>query len=66
MAKPAGLVEKVHKRRMREPRTPAYRAVTLGWEREDWAVVDPRGDVIWRGDARVAAMIASRLTRPDA
>ena len=63
MTKPVGLVEKPQKRAAGESRTPAYRAVTLGVEREDWAVVDGRGDVVWRGDARVAAMIASRLTR---
>ena len=63
MTKPQALVHKVQKRRAGESRMPAYRAVTLGSEREDWAVVDPRGDVIWRGDARVAAMIASRLTQ---
>lgn len=47
----------------RERRGPAYRAVTLGGERADWAVVDGRGTVVYRGDAKVAAMIANRLSR---
>ena len=64
MANPSGLVQKSQKRRAGESRIPAYRAVTLGSERRDWAVVDGRGDVIWRGDARIAAMIANRLTKP--
>ena len=61
MAKTMGLAEP------RDERTadrPEYRAVTQGEEHE-WAVVDDEGSVIFRGDARVAAMIASRLTRPS-
>ena len=65
MAKPARLVERDRKQRARDRRVPAYRAVTLGSERSDWGVVDRDGSVLFRGDARVAAMIASRLTRPE-
>jgi hypothetical protein len=50
--------------RPQKTRTPDYRAVTHGTERDEWAVVDGQGAVVFRGDARVAAMIASRLTRP--
>ncbi len=42
-----------------------YRAITQAGDRDQWAVVDDRGSVVFRGDARVAAMIASRLTRPS-
>ena len=59
MNKALGLVEKPQKRVV-----PDYRAVTHGAERDEWAVVDGQGSVVFRGDARVAAMIASRLTRP--
>ncbi len=45
-------------------RVAGYRAVNHGAEHE-WAVVDGRGSVVFRGDARVAAMVASRLTRPS-
>ena len=61
-AKPTRLARKQRKERAKA----SYRAVTLGTEREDWAVVDDHGDVVWRGDAKVAALIASRLTRPGA
>jgi hypothetical protein len=60
MTQPLGLVEK----KAVERRVPAYRAITLGTERADWAVVDADGGVVFRGDAKVAAMIANRLTRP--
>ena len=60
MAKTLGLAEP---RENRTVNRPEYRAVTHGEEHE-WAVVDGQGSVIFRGDARVAAMIASRLTRP--
>ena len=43
---------------------PGYRAITQAGEHDEWAVVDHRGSVVFRGDARVAAMIASRLTHP--
>ena len=66
MAKPRGLARKLQKRRPSERPEPAYRAVTLGADRDDWAVVDADGHVLFRGSARVAAMIASRLTRPGA
>lgn len=62
MTQPLGLVEK----QSVEGRVPAYRAITLGTERADWAVVNGEGNVVFRGDARVAAMIANRLTRPVA
>lgn len=64
MAKPRGLVEKARKGRAGKPGSAPYRAVTQAG-RDDWSVVDGRGSVVFRGDARVAAMIASRLTRPD-
>ena len=63
MAKPLGLVGKPQKGRSRKGRAPLYRAVTQAG-RDEWVVVDGHGSVIYRGDARVAAMIASRLTRP--
>jgi hypothetical protein len=66
MTKPLGLVEKRQKGGAAERRVSAYRAVTLGSERQDWAVLDRQGDVVFRGDAKVAAMIASRLTRSAA
>ena len=67
MAKPRGLVGKRRSGRfVTERRAPAYRAVTLGADRDDWAVVDGQGEVVFRGDARIAAMIANRLTRPVA
>lgn len=64
MAKPRGLVGKTQKGRPGKAGSAPYRAVTEAG-RDDWSVVDGRGSVIFRGDARVAAMIASRLTRPD-
>ncbi len=64
MAKPGGLVDKPQKGRPRKSRVPAYRAVTEPG-RDEWSVVDGQGGVVFRGDARAAAMIASRLTRPD-
>jgi hypothetical protein len=54
------------KRRRKEEAKTSYRAITLGSEREDWGVVDDNGELVWRGDAKVAAMIASRLTKPGA
>ena len=66
MTKPSRRVDKAQKRRAGESRQPAYRAVTLGADREDWVVVDNRGQVLYRGDARVAAMVASQLTRSGA
>ena len=63
MAKTLGLDEKPHQGRAKPREVPEYRAVTRGAEHE-WAVVDGQGSVIFRGDARVAAMVASRLTRP--
>ena len=63
MDKALGLVETPQKRGKHERAVPEYRAVTQGAEHE-WAVVDGQGSVIFRGDARVAAMVASRLTRP--
>ena len=65
MAKTLGLVEKPHHSRAADRSAPAYRAITQGAERDEWAVVDGQGSVVFRGDARVAAMIASRLTRPS-
>lgn len=66
MAQPLGLVDKPHRGRDAGKRrgAPTYRAVTQRG-RDDWSVVDGGGSVIFRGDARVAAMIASRLTRPS-
>lgn len=64
MAKTLGLAEKPHQGRAGDRGAPAYRAVTQGGERDQWVVVDGQGAVVFRGDARVAAMIASRLTRP--
>ena len=55
-----GFAEKTVERRDE----PGYRAITQAGEPDVWAVVDDRGAVVYRGDARVAAMIASRLTRP--
>jgi hypothetical protein len=66
MAKSRGLVKKAERRRADERQAAAYRAVTLGAQRGDWGVVDADGTVVFRGDARVAAMIASPLTRPGA
>lgn len=66
MTKPLERIEPRQKVRRGTRRAPAYRAVTLGNERDDWGVVDGRGDVLFRGDAKVAAMIANRLTRPPA
>ena len=40
---------------------PAFRAVTLGSERDDWAVYNERGDLVYRGGVMVAAMVANRL-----
>jgi hypothetical protein len=64
MQKALGLVETPHSRFGTDRREPSYRAITQGGERDQWAVVDGQGAVVYRGDARVAAMIASRLTRP--
>jgi hypothetical protein len=64
MTKPLGLVEDQHRRRAGEARGPAYRAVTLGTQRADWAVVNVHGDIVYRGDAKTAAMIANRLSLP--
>ena len=64
MTKLMELVERDRRQRAGEQHHAPYRAVTFGFEREDWAVVDADGCVVYRGDARVAAMIASRLTRP--
>ena len=65
MAKTMGLVEKPLKGRAGDRSAPEYRAITQGGDRDEWAVVDSQGCVVYRGDARVAAMIASRLTRPE-
>ena len=65
MAKTLGLMEKPQAARAGDRGAPAYRAITQGSERDEWAVVDGQGSVVFRGDARVAAMIASRLTRPS-
>ena len=63
MAKLATFVDNQQRRRAGRRRPVAYRAVTLGDERGDWAVLDVHGSIVWRGEARVAAMIATRLTR---
>ena len=64
MSKSPGLVLKLHHSRKATTVAPEYRAITQGGERDEWAVVNGHGTVVYRGDARVAAMIATRLTRP--
>ena len=49
-------------RRLRRAGLPAYRAVTLGPGHDDWAVVDRKGAVIFRGYAMHAARMASELS----
>ena len=64
MSKGPRLAEKPPERRPGDRSRPGYRAVTQGRERDEWAVVDAQGAVVFRGDARAAALIAGRLTRP--
>ena len=66
MAKTSGFAEKTRRGRSADRRAPQYRAITEGDDRDQWAVVDGNGGVLFRGDARVAAMVASRLTRTRA
>ena len=65
MAKLLGLTDEPRPSRAADAVVPEYRAITQGGERDEWAVVDDQGAVVYQGDARVAAMIASRLTRPE-
>lgn len=64
MSKGPRLAAKPPQRRPGARSPKGYRAITEGHERDEWVVVDARGGVVFRGDARVAALIASRLTRP--
>jgi hypothetical protein len=41
----------------------SYRTQTVGPFYEDWAVVDDRGEVVYQGDAVLAARAAAELRR---
>ena len=59
---PAGKAHRARKAK-RPPADAGYRAITHG-DGSEWAVVDEQGAEVFRGNAKLAALIASRLTRP--
>jgi hypothetical protein len=57
-----GLLRGGRFRRQRTPEQGVYRALTLGTGHEDWVVLDPHGEVVFRGYAVYAARLATQLT----
>lgn len=56
-------LRKRFRRRTRGRRDQEFRAITLGPGHDDWAVVDPQGEIVYRGYALYAARLASELAQ---